>query len=766
MQYILKLFILFISLAIFSCGKSKDDLEVYEKVDPPSLTEDQVKDIIKDELKTLTRNFKSDLAGNQKDIKKEIKRLRSDLKKSDKNYEDNLETLKNDLTKLINEKIKIEVSTFNIENSIIEESPSNKEEIAIDEETDRVEREEDDYYEDEDLEEDDYYEDEDLEEDDIDYSQYDLEALEGGEGFEDIAEELGWETNEDYKIIGDFNAKKGGAVTLAMSEYPPTLRTLGKDTQLQILGLIEGLVYETLLGIDSETLEYTPGLATDWKISKDEQTFWFRINPDARWSDGTEVTAEDVVATYKLLIDEGIQHPVTNEYYREKYKEPIAESKYIVRIDCKKPEWRAFMGISTTAIFPSEYLKRTSGEDFLKKYNDQLLPGTGPYVIDHKKTKNPEKLTLKRRNDWWGEDLAINTGLYNFDEIVFRFVLDDRLQMTKFIEGEFDVYFPGRAQWWVQELNAENVSAIRDGLIQKRKIFNYKALGVSGLVFNANTWPFNDIDMRKAFIQLWDVDELLRELFYDEYIKCRSYFMGTVYENSDNPVLDYNPTSALRILESKGWSKKPGDEWMTNSSGDLLEVTFELDASWDRIFLPYKDNLAKYGIKLNLKHVLPQKEFENKMSKKFTIGYQGWTGSLFPNPKGMMHSQFGKSDVLNTTNMTGMQNAEIDSLIGLYDKEYDAKKRIPLLYELDKIAVSDYHYGFGWVAPYGVRVCYWNKLSYPSTGVSYSGSWTSILSMWWVDPEKDSELSSIRESGTGTMPVGNIEVDYWNKNNK
>ena len=72
MQYILKLFILFISLAIFSCGKSKDDLEVYEKVDPPSLTEDQVKDIIKDELKTLTRNFKSDLAGNQKDIKKEL----------------------------------------------------------------------------------------------------------------------------------------------------------------------------------------------------------------------------------------------------------------------------------------------------------------------------------------------------------------------------------------------------------------------------------------------------------------------------------------------------------------------------------------------------------------------------------------------------------------------------------------------------------------------------------------------------------------------
>ena len=221
MQYILKLFILFISLVIFSCGKSKDELGVYEKVDPPSLTEDQVKDIIKDELKTLTRNFKNDLAGNQKDIKKEIKRLRSELKKSDKNYEDNLETLKNDLTKLINEKI--EVSTFNIENSIIEESPSSEEEILtskqqkidVDEEIDYVEEEE---KQEEEAEEDDYYDDEDLEEDDIDYSQYDPEALEGGEGFEDIAEELGWETNEDYKIIGDFNAKKGGAVTLAMSD--------------------------------------------------------------------------------------------------------------------------------------------------------------------------------------------------------------------------------------------------------------------------------------------------------------------------------------------------------------------------------------------------------------------------------------------------------------------------------------------------------------------------------------------------------------------
>tara|TARA_B100001540_G_C15171217_1_gene357707 strand:- start:156 stop:503 length:348 start_codon:yes stop_codon:yes gene_type:complete len=115
--------------------------------------------------------------------------------------------------------------------------------------------------------------------------------------------------------------------------------------------------------------------------------------------------------------------------------------------------------------------------------------------------------------------------------------------------------------------------------------------------------------------------------------------------------------------------------------------------------------------------------------------------------------------------MTGMQNEKVDSLINLYDQEYDVKKRIPLLYELDKIAVSDYHYGFGWVAPYGVRLCYWNKLAYPSTGVSYSGSWTSILSMWWVDSKKEKQLESIKKSGGGTMPVGDTIVDYWNKIN-
>ena len=709
MQYMFKLFILLISLAIFSCGKSSNELEVYDKVDPPSLSEEQLESIIKEASQELRRD---------------LKEIKADLKKSNQDIKSSISKLKNNLSNLEYRKIEGEV--------ILDESDAIQE----------------------------------SEEDDIDYSQYDEQALEGGQGFEDIAAELGWETNENYRTWGDPNAEKGGSITLADSEYPPTLRTVGKDTQLMILSLIEGLVYESLLGIDSETLEYSPGLATDWKISNDKQTFWFRINPEARWSDGTEVTSEDVVETYKLLIDEGIQHPVTNEYYFEKYEEPIAETKYIVRIDCKKPEWRAFMGIATTAIFPAEYLKRTSGSDFLTKYNDQLLPGTGPYVIDHQKTgRNMQKLTLKRRNDWWGKDLDINTGLYNFDEIIFKFVLDDRLQMTKFLEGEFDVYFPGRAQWWVQELNAEKIPEIRDGLIQKRKIFNYKALGVSGLVFNANLYPFDDIDMRKAFIQLWNVDELLKELFFDEYIKCRSYFMGTVYENPDNPVLDYNPKSALRILEQKGWTRKSGDKWMTNSNGDILEVDFECDASFDRIIIPYQKELERRGIKFNIKHVLPQKVFENKMNKKFTIGYQGWTGSLFPYPNGMMLSKFGKSDVLNTTNMTGMQNEKVDSLINLYDQEYDVKKRIPLLYELDKIAVSDYHYGFGWVAPYGVRLCYWNKLAYPSTGVSYSGSWTSILSMWWVDSKKEKQLESIKKSGGGTMPVGDTIVDYWNKIN-
>ena len=153
----------------------------------------------------------------------------------------------------------------------------------------------------------------------------------GGNGFEKIAESLGWETNTNPKLIGDPQAIKGGSLTLkGDDDFPPTFRGVGQDTRHQILSLLESNVYEPLLSINYETMKYQPNLATHWKISDDKLTFWFRLNPDARWSDGREVTAHDVVATFNLLADKGHGDPNIYTLYGESFELPlIAESKYV-----------------------------------------------------------------------------------------------------------------------------------------------------------------------------------------------------------------------------------------------------------------------------------------------------------------------------------------------------------------------------------------------------------------------------------------------------
>src|SRR5688572_8865549 len=167
-------------------------------------------------------------------------------------------------------------------------------------------------------------------------------AEQGGRGFTGE----GWETNTDYDLIGDPRAVKGGVLRQAMmTDFPATLRYYGPNVSAWNLYLNE-LVYEGLLYLHPTTLEYIPGLATHWQISQDRRTFRFRLNPNARWSDGMPVVADDVVASWRLAVDKSLQDPARNLTY-EKFEPPVAESKYIVSVRAKTNNWQNFLYFST-----------------------------------------------------------------------------------------------------------------------------------------------------------------------------------------------------------------------------------------------------------------------------------------------------------------------------------------------------------------------------------------------------------------------------------
>ena len=121
--------------------------------------------------------------------------------------------------------------------------------------------------------------------------------------------------------------------------------------------------------------------------------------------------------------------------------------------------------------------------------------------------------------------------------------------------GEFDFYIPSRAQWWIEEISDEKSEAVKNGLIQKRKIYNYRLKGLSGFALNTQKHPFDDIKVREAMSYLFNFDELNTKLFYDQYQRINSYYPGSIFACKNNPKPEYNPAKAKAFLKEAGWAK-------------------------------------------------------------------------------------------------------------------------------------------------------------------------------------------------------------------
>ena len=582
----------------------------------------------------------------------------------------------------------------------------------------------------------------------------------GGYGFHEIAKDLGWETNPSPRPAGDPNAIRGGTLTmLGGSEYPTTFRDIGKGSRYQINSLMSGLQYEALLGFDYENLEWEPSIATHWKISEDRLTYWFRIDPNAKWDDGKDVTSKDVVSYFKLLIDEGHKDPNVAMIYDELFEVPIAETKYIVKIVAKKEDWRSFRYAAGFTPMPSYYLDKVDGAGYIEKYNFAFMPASGPYEYDYENSKkgNEGYIIFKRRDNYWAADYDRNKGLYNFNQIKFIFIEDENQQVVSFFNGDYDIYNVGRAQWWAERFN-DSKDEISKGWVQKLKIFNYLPKGPSGIVFNTQKKPWDDIRIRQAIAHVFDVEKLNKRLFFNEYVQLNTFFFGTPYANPNNPRTQYNPKKALKLLKDAGWERKDGQQWLTNQEGKIFQFNFLISPGEERIYSTLQEDLKEIGIKMEFDQQDYNSTFSTTMKKEYEVTSQGWTGGFFPSPEGMMHSKY--ADKVEVTNITSMAIPELDKLIEEYNKEWDAKKRVPIAHKIDAIAVNEYHYALGWTSPYGARMLYWNKFGIPEKGISFVGDWRSPISMWWINPSKEKNLNNAEQNGT-RLPKENEIIDYW-----
>lgn len=581
-------------------------------------------------------------------------------------------------------------------------------------------------------------------------------AEQGGEGFKGGE---GWTTSDNYNYLGDPKAVKGGTITWSIPNFPPSLRAYGKDENSYYTRMMQRLVYESMLDSDPVNEDYTPRLATHWYISPDKRTYKFRINPHARWADGKPVVAEDVIATWKLMTDP-TNLAGTSEIWLESLENPVVESKYIVSIKSKKDGWIYFNMAAGFKILPAHIIGNLSGKEYLEKYNYDVVPGSGPYYVQKEDVDKGRTITLRRRNDYWGEKERFAIGLNNFDVIKTDVVQDETLMFEKFKKGETDVYAFNRAQWWIEKSDFDEVQR---GVVQKRKIFNQNPAGLSGLALNMRKPPFDDIRIRQAIQMLYDRKKFNEKLFFNEYKPTNSAFPATPYANQNNPVTEFSLDGAIKLLEEAGYTQKNSDGYRMKDGRVLeLELPFT-QASQERFLTIFQEDLKKAGIKLNLKQVDGTTNFKIGNERNFTMIMAAWAGQ---NPPSLDFNIISRTaDDPNSTNWSGFKSKDVDKLAEKYNLEYDKKVRVKYVREIDSIFVAAQPYVFGWFADY-IRLEWHNKFGMPKWIVCrfddyYSSVEVPIFQMWWLDPQKYDEYQAALTNKSKKMEVGETINKFW-----
>ena len=577
-------------------------------------------------------------------------------------------------------------------------------------------------------------------------------AEQGGKGFTGE----GWQTNTSFGLIGDPRAVKGGIFRQGMTDFPATLRFMGPNLSVwnEMLHL---LVYEKLVDIHPTTLEYIPALATHWQISPDTLQYRFRIDPNARFNDGNPVTAEDVIASWKLHTDKTVQDPLRNAMYA-KFEPPVAESKYIVSVKSKEPGWIGFYHFTNMLIYPAHVLKNVNGAAYVREWNDKLLPGSGPYFVSPADVDKGKTIKIKRRPDYWGEKYRRNVGLNNFDEIREVTVRDRNLEFEMVKRGDLDFYMVNRAQMWVEELNFDK---IQNGVMQKRKVWNHEPQTIQGIAFNTRRPPYNDVRVRKALRHLFNRELMIEKLTYNQYVMEDSMFPFSIYENPNNEKIKYDPQKAIQLLAEAGWKERNAQGRLTKNGTPLALDLLYYDRASERFFTIFQEDLRKAGITLNLRYVTPETAFkmlDDQQFDMFSVAYGG--GGPFPEPFQFFHSS--QADQKASTNVTGFKDKHVDELLAQYDRELDVKKRAAILQELDGIVTSSHNYLLEWSAPY-TRMVWWNRFGMPQGVITRIGDYHDPPALWWFDPEKNRRVEEAMRDPSKKLEVGEADDKYWQK---
>ena len=555
----------------------------------------------------------------------------------------------------------------------------------------------------------------------------------------------------DFKHFNYVNpdAPKGGSMRRSAQEigqFDHLMPYLDKGTGVSQLN---GMVYSPLAvkSLDEPNTVY--GLvAQRMERGVDGLSLRFFLNPKARFADGTPITAEDVRYTYDLLMTQG------SLSYRTEFEDVKAvevESPTQIRFDFKSAENRSLpLDLASLPVFPEHWWKN---RDFAGGGGFEIPLGSGPYKVA--KVDPGRSITFARDPDWWGKDLPVNKGFYNFDSFSVEYFGDTDVARQVLKGGAYD---------YNREYSATAYSilydspALDEGRLQKAHLAKGAVQSSQGFVFNLDRPMFQDRRVRQALAMLWDFEWTNRQMMRNMYIRQNSYFSnsplaatqlpgeselkileplrGKIPPEAFNEVFHTPKTDgtgfirdkqlqALALLEEAGWMPK-GDQ-LVNARGEPLSFTFlNGQAGFEKILLPYKRNLAQIGVTFEIRRIDAAQYLNRVMARDYDMIVTGYSVSSSPGME--LYNNFGSKGARDpgSSNYMVLQDPAIDSLIEGVVKADNKATMVDYAHCLDRVL----QWGYYWIPNYyppGASTLWWNRFGVPKVQASNA----EAIDTWW-----------------------------------